>query len=165
MALRRQAPQANAAVSAISRARAGRVLARVLGFVLGLALAAFEGLALVQARAASVSATAHVSATILAPDPVVSVVDSLPAQVNASTGAVLVHVGSALIQVPKVTEPVGVSEPAAAAVLAASMLSTKAGDGSLRGGGLTVAVSAAPVRAAPNAPAGPDTVNVLVEFN
>lgn len=165
MALRRQGLQAKAAVNAISRARAGRVLARVLGFVLGLVLAAFEGLALVQARAASVAATANVSATILAPDPVVSVVDSLPAEVNASTGAVLVHVESALIQAPKGTDPVRLSEPAAVAVLAAAMLSSKAGDGTLREGGLTVAVSAAPLRAASNAPASPGTVNVLVEYN
>ncbi|HEX5355289.1 MAG TPA: hypothetical protein VFW93_03665 [Aquabacterium sp.] len=111
------------------------------------------------------AATANVSATILAPDPVVSVVESLPAEVNASTGTVLVHVESALIQAPKGAEPVRLSEPAAVAVLAAAMLSTKAGDGSLRDGGLTVAVSAAPLRAAPNAPASSDTVNVLVEYN
>lgn len=165
MALRRQGFLAKAAVNAISRARASRLFARVLGFVLGLVLAAFEGLALVQARAASIAATANVSATILAPDPVVSVVDSLPPEVNASTGAVLVHVESALIQVSKGADPVRLSEPGAVAVLAASMLNSKSIDGTLRDGGLTVAVSAVPLRTASNAPANPGTVNVLVEYN
>ena len=135
---------------------------RLIGFVSGLLLAAFEGLALVQARAAPVVATANVSAVILAPDPVVSVVDTLPAGVNASTGTVVVHVDPALNQAPKGPDPVGASEPAA---VAAAMLSTKAGDGTLRDGGLTVAVTAAPRRTASHAPGSPDTVNVLVEFN
>jgi hypothetical protein len=135
---------------------------RLSGFLLGLLLAAFEGLALVQARAAPVVATAHVSAIILAPDPVVSVVDTLPAGVNASTGAVVVHVDPALNQAPRGPDSVGAGGPAA---VAAAMLSTKAGDGTLRDGGLTVAVTASPRRMALPAPGSPDTVNVLVEFN
>lgn len=135
---------------------------RLSGFLLGLLLAAFEGLALVQARAAPVAATANVSAVILAPDPVVSVVDTLPAGVNASTGTVVVHVATTSAQASKGPDPVNASEPAA---VAAVMLSTKAGDGTLRDGGLTVAVTAAPRRTASHAPGSPDTVNVLVEFN
>jgi hypothetical protein len=128
-------------------------------------VAAVEALALFQARAASMPATAKVSATILAPDPMVSVVESLPAVVKASSGTLLIHVDTALIAASKGAAPVRLSEPSALAGLAASMLSANAGDGSLRDGVVTVAISAAPWRAAPNAPASAHMVNVLVEYN
>lgn len=165
MALRRHGLSAKAVVNAISMARASRSLARVLGFALGVVVAAVEALALFQARAASMPATANVSATILAPDPMVSVLDSLPAEVKASTGTLLIHVDSALLQASKGAAPVRLSEPSALAGLAAAMLSANAGDGSLRDGVLTAAVSAAPWRAAPNAPASSHMVKVLVEYN
>jgi hypothetical protein len=165
MSLRRQGLLAKAVVDAISMARASGALARVLGFLLGLVVAAVQALALVQARAASVPATANVSATILAPAPMVSVVESLPAEVDASTGTVLVRVASAWVQPSIGAELVRLSESSSVAGLAAAMLSKNARDGSLRDGMLTVVVSAAPWRAAPNAPASSGTVNVLVEYN
>lgn len=137
----------------------GRIGVRLTSFVLGLCLAALEGLTLLQARAA----TARVSATILAPSPAVSVVNSLPPEVSA-TGTVLVHMESALTAAPEVrmAEPVSAAEPA---VNAATMLGSKAGDGTLKGSGMTAAVTAVPSRIGPAKAAGTDTVRVLVEFN
>lgn len=137
----------------------GRIAVRLTSFVLGLCLAALEGLSLIQARAA----TANVSATILAPNPAVSVVNSLPADVRAD-GTVLVHLAMPLPAsvVAKQAEPVMASEQA---VTTASQLVGRAGDASLKGGGMTAAVTALPQRKGADGIADADTVRVLVEFN
>lgn len=146
----------------------GRMVGRAIGLMLGLFLAAFEGLALVKARAAPAVATADVSATILAPLPVVNVLETMAPELS-STGAVLIHMGAAtMVQVPKAPDAVNVDASPASST--AAVINTRDGDGTLRGDGMTVAVSASPVSARPK-PAGghtdntPDAVNVLVEFN
>jgi hypothetical protein len=137
---------------------------RAISFVLGLFLAAFEGAALFMARDASAAATANVSVTILASNPVVSVLDTVPVAINTATGSVLIHIGSTWLQVPKGADLFAVSS---AAAVNAAALNVRDGEGTLRSG-MTVSVSASPTAAGPaglNASTAPDNVIVLVEFN
>jgi hypothetical protein len=139
-------------------------MSRAIRFVLGLFLAAFEGAALFMARDASAAATANVSVTILASNPVVSVLDTVPVAINTATGSVLIHIGPTWLQVPKGADLFAVSS--AAAVNAASINSSD-GEGTLRSG-MTVSVSASPTKVGPaglTATTAPDKVTVLVEFN
>lgn len=136
----------------------GRISGRAITALLGLSLAVFEGLALFgKARAASPSsATADVSVTILAPVPVVSVIDVLPPAIS-TTGAVLIHLGSAdWVSVPVVSNAAVAATPT---VISAAVKTAQSGDGTLSGG-MAVNVSSSPPVAG-----DADPVRVLVEFN
>jgi hypothetical protein len=130
---------------------------------------ALEGLALFgKARAAATPATtAAISATILAPVPVVSVIEVLPPVISPS-GAVLIRVDSSdWVSLPMETKSAGNGDLVSAS-MSHPISAAQSSHGTLNSGmavNVTMTPAATRSRAGVAAGDGIDSVRVLVEFN
>jgi hypothetical protein len=147
-------------------ARPTRAIASLLCLM---SVAVLEWLALFgKARAATAQATtAEISATIMAPVPVVSVIEVLPPVISPS-GAVLIRVDAKdWVSLPMETKPAGTGDLMSASV--SNRVSAQQGSPGTLSSGMAVNVTMTPMAKPPRAGAvtgdGSDTVRVLVEFN
>lgn len=116
----------------------------------------------------SSTAPAEVSVTIVMPMPVVSVTDVLPPAI-ASSGAVLIHLGSSEWVAVSAGLPMAAAPQSTVVTTAVAAAQAQTRDGALQGG-MAVNVTSSRLSTGPSGSAGLDAagtepVRVLVEFN